>query len=59
MRSRLNASYTVVFTKCSRHPRYKGKSKPRGACALCWHVWHHAETTRWLDGIRALALRRK
>ncbi len=25
--------------KCKKHPRYKGKSKPKRYCLDCWKIW--------------------
>ena len=28
-----------IIKKCSRHPRYQVKRKPRCACETCWYLW--------------------
>ncbi len=27
--------------KCTKHPRYQGKRKPRTLCESCWEVWFY------------------
>jgi hypothetical protein len=24
---------------CSKHPKYRGLSKPRSTCERCWQIW--------------------
>jgi hypothetical protein len=34
--------------KCSKHPRYQVKRRPRCACEACWYLWARE---RWFAGV--------
>ncbi|KKN03283.1 hypothetical protein LCGC14_1109190 [marine sediment metagenome] len=40
----------IELIRCLKHPRYKGKSKPRGYCLDCWRVWlNDPYAFRWME----------
>lgn len=36
----------MIAIKCSAHPGYKAKVKPKLACFACWFMWKIAEICR-------------
>lgn len=36
-------NFDDTFNKCSTHPRYRGKCKPRANCAVCRRLWREWE----------------
>lgn len=33
-------------TKCALHPRFKGKSRPKSDCSICWEMWNVTQLDR-------------
>ncbi len=40
---RFAANYATIFGRCSEHPKYEGKRKPRVDCMTCRRIWREKQ----------------